>query len=153
MPEDDLKLQSLWKTALGELEVVISSGNFNTWFPRTILDSAENGVFTVGTPDFFIRDEIKKRYLDTIKTALFKASGKEPKEIKIKVVSIERLTANVAVKKKVIHSPVDNFSPEKAPNTTQVVKQKIFDNPLLYSFENFAVGANNRLAHAAAMAV
>lgn len=143
----EVELEKLWKTALGELEIVLSKGIFTTWFTRTVLDSADDGVFTVGVPSFFYRDWLTKNYLSTIIKALEKASNLPVKSLKIKVVSDDHFSKDILVKKRVIHTPVDNFEGEK-----EVIHQS-FDNIYGHSFETFVVGSNSRLAHAAAVAV
>jgi chromosomal replication initiator protein len=144
-------LEKIWKTALGELEVSHSKAVFTTWFKETVLDSAEDGVFTVGVPNFFYRDWLKKHCQENIKKALKSAIGSEPKELKIKVVSVEKFKPRESAQKKVIHTPVDNSNEGGSGGAGR--KQNIFESYLNYTFENFIVGSNNRLAHAAAVAV
>jgi chromosomal replication initiator protein len=151
MNNDDLDLNLIWKTALGELEVVLTKATFTTWFKGTILDSFSDGVFTVGVPNFFYRDWLNKNCLQVITKALKNAYGSEPKAVKIKVVSSEKLPSQKPKKSEVIHTPVDNSMPAKASH--EATKQTVFDQQSRYTFEAFIVGANNRLAHAAALAV
>ncbi len=153
MSNGELDLQNIWKATLGELEIVLSKAPFSTWFQGSILESVKDGVFTVGVPNFFYRDQLKIRYSDQLKRALKNASGIEPKEIKIKVASDENISRQSRSKNKVIHRAVDNSGEKSAENSTANPPVKIFDLINNYSFETFIVGANNRLAHAAAMAV
>lgn len=153
MSNDELDLKNIWKATLGELEVVISAANFSTWFKDSVLDSVNDGIFTVGVPNFFYRDQLKIRYLNELKKALKNASGIEPKEVKIKVVQGDKSTTVSRRKREVIHRPVDNSVDKTVAGRTTKQPVKIFDIIDNYSFESFIVGPNNRLAHAAAMAV
>jgi chromosomal replication initiator protein len=153
MKNDELNLELIWKTALGELEVVLTKATFTTWFPGTILDSCEEGVFTVGVANFFYRDRLTENYLPVITKALKNASGLEPTAVKIRVVSSEKLPVNKAKKTEVIHTPVDKSTPKETGESGQNNDNSMFDQKPRYTFETFIVGANNRLAHAAAFAV
>lgn len=147
--EKDFK--KIWQVALGELEIVISKANFQTWFNKTFIYDYKNGVFTIGVPTFFIEDYLKKHYVNEIKNALSKQVPEPIKEIKFKV-SLENKKTPVEDKQdKVINSPVDNFESE-TDNKSSVDNSKNNYLKKTYIFDNFIVGSSNQLAHAAARA-
>lgn len=150
MNKENSDLTLIWKTALGELEVVLSKATFTTWFKSTVLEKCENGIYTVGVPNFFYRNWLEDNCLPVISKALKHATNIQPKGVKIKVVSAEYFPQPAPSKTKVIHRVVDNSMTPK--NTTDQAKNNIFDQPQ-YTFDSFIVGSNNRLAQAAALAV
>ena len=144
-------LQKIWSVALGELEVVISKANFQTWFKSTFILDFKKGVFTVGVPSFFIEDYLRKHYVKEIKSALAKQLNEPVEEIKFKVASATNKTEKPTDVPVVIHSPVDNSS----DNTDYERPVDNKENGYLkdsYTFENFIVGSSNQLANAAAQA-
>ncbi len=147
----DKDLEKIWKTALGELEVVLSKPNFTTWFKDTFIIDYKNAVFTIGVRSFFFEDTLKKRFTKEIRAALQKQVDKPIEEIKFKTASPANQTETPAKIPVVIHRPVDN-----SDSYSQV------ENPVnnsgndslkeTYTFENFIVGSSNQLANAAARA-
>lgn len=145
-------LDKIWQTALGELEVVISKANFQTWFRGTFIDSYKKGVFTVGAPTIFIEDYLKKKYIKEIKNALQKQVDDPIKEIKFRVATRQEKSTKPVENSEVIHRPVDNSS--TYPQVDKLVENS--KNESLkerHTFENFIVGSGNQLAHAAAKSV
>ncbi|MEI8060935.1 MAG: chromosomal replication initiator protein DnaA [Candidatus Berkelbacteria bacterium] len=144
-------LQKIWSVALGELEVVISKANFQTWFAGTFILDFKKGVFTVGVPSFFIEDYLRKHYVKEIKNALTKQLKEPIEEIKFKVASTSTKAEKPTDVPVVIHRPVDNSS----ENTDYEMPVDNKENGYLknsYTFENFIVGSSNQLANAAAQA-
>lgn len=144
-------LEKIWAVALGELEVVISKANFQTWFKSTFIFDTKKGVYTIGVPSFFIEDYLKKHYVKEIKNALSKQADGNILEVKFKVASPTTKLETPAKIPVVIHSPVDNSDSYSHGG-------KPVDNPenaylkSNYTFENFIVGSSNQLANAAAQA-
>ncbi|PIU24576.1 hypothetical protein COT12_00295, partial [Candidatus Berkelbacteria bacterium CG08_land_8_20_14_0_20_39_8] len=100
--------KKIWSIALGELEVVISKANFQTWFSGTFIFEFKNGILTVGVRSIFIEDYLKKHYIKDIKSAVEKQLSEPIKEIKFKVASELGKDQIKDRKTKVIHNPVDN---------------------------------------------
>lgn len=144
-------LEKIWLVALGELEVVISKANFQTWFKSTFILDYKKGIFTVGVPSFYIDDYLKKHYLQEIKNALQKQIDEPVLDIKFKVASTGKPVNNSSKIPVVIHSPVDN-STDNSQGEKPVNNSKNDTLKEYYTFENFIVGASNQLAHAAAQA-
>lgn len=141
--------KKIWSIALGELEVVISKANFQTWFSGTFIFEFKNGILTVGVRSIFIEDYLKKHYIKDIKSAVEKQLSEPIKEIKFKVASELGKDQIKDRKTKVIHNPVDNsdtFSHSGQPVDNSQNK----DLKISYAFENFIVGSSNQLANAAA---
>ena len=54
---EPLNLKALWSAALGEIQVGLSKGNYETWFKETAIVSEEDDVFMIGVPNAFARLE------------------------------------------------------------------------------------------------
>jgi len=149
-------LEKIWFLALGELEVVISKANFQTWFRKTFIYDYKKDVFTIGVPTIFIEDYLKKHYLKEIKNALQKQIGEPIIEIKFKVSSPAKNFVGPVDKLEVIHRPVDNFGsyPQvEKPVDNSIKRAKNESLNERYIFDNFIVGPSNQLAHAAAKSI
>lgn len=131
--------QELWRSALGELELLISKANFTTWFKNTNIISFENGHVVVSVPNAFTKAWLENKYHSFILKALQNISGNAVKDISYQVVlSNAELQDKPAVAK--------NNTP--TPETTN----NFGLNPR-YTFNTFIVGKSNELARAAALAV
>lgn len=144
-------LEKIWSVALGELEVVISKANFQTWFKSTFILDYKKGVFTVGVPSFFIEDYLRKHYIKEIKNALAKQTNDPIDDIKFKVASSTTKLEEPAKIPVVIHTPVDN-SGDNSQDEKPVENPENSYLKNSYTFENFIVGSSNQLANAAAQA-
>lgn len=135
----------LWQAVLGEVELNLSKANFTTWFKNTFISSCENDKVIVCVPNTFTKAWLEKKYHQEIAKA-FKNVGQENiKEIIYKVETkktgaIDDLLKKIKVKK-------EDAQEEKPVSINR------FGLNSRYIFENFIVGKNNELAHAAAQAV
>ncbi len=148
-----MDLNEIWRNCLGELEVTISRPNFVTWFKNTYLADYKNGVFTIGVPNFFYEDWLKRKHLSDITKVLTKQVNNPNITVKFKIGSPSPDQIVSFSNDKVIHKPVDKKSEEKIP---VFASQSLPQNSTLnsyYIFDNFVVGPNNQLAYAAAEAV
>lgn len=131
--------QKIWQAVLGELEVTLSRANFTTWFKNTSLDSVQGDVVRVMVPNVFTKEWLQRKYLDDILAALGKHIP-ECRRVEFKVGSL----AQAAQPSADSSEPATPEEPAAAKTPSSLPKN---------SFENFVVGGNNRLAHAAARAV
>lgn len=137
-----MNAQQAWQATLGHLQMEMSRASFDTWVSNAELISYDetDGIFHIGVRNAYACDWLESRLKSTM---------------------INKLTGMVA-------RPVEmDFKVWSAPvyqGETQPVSQAEFvetqDAPGIdpklnhrYRFDNFIVGANNRLAHAACMAV
>ncbi|MBI2798419.1 chromosomal replication initiator protein DnaA [Candidatus Saccharibacteria bacterium] len=139
---------TVWKSVLGELEVVLSQANYGTWLKGTRLDSIKNGVAVVFVPNIFNRDWIARKYHEQILAALQNADS-----------SVKELTYTTRSKQG-SQKPGSTQTIEPKSSSSPIaselrsIKRSSFQRPLQrYSFDNFIVGASNRLAFSAAQLV
>lgn len=144
-----MDLERLWQTALGELEVSLSKANYTTWFKGSFLISIEDGKATLGIPNNYSKDWLRKKFHPQIVAALHKLTAGQVNEVEYVVATKSGLSAKPA-SSPLIHSPVEK-------PTTPVRRNSYTQQPpklnARYTFEHFVVGESNRMAHAAALAV
>jgi chromosomal replication initiator protein len=125
--------KSVWEELLSKLEKKLKPQNFKTWFKPTQLYSVTSEKLTIMVPNDFFKKWLDRYYMGMIRREIAKISGHEmevdfilpPKHKSIKK------RKNVGFKKK---RSVSRLNPR-------------------FHFNSFVVGNNNRLAHAAALAV
>jgi chromosomal replication initiator protein len=129
-----------WQATLGELQLEMSKASFDTWVSSAELINYDEvtGCFEIGVKNAYARDWLDDRLSATISRLLTGMMG-HPVSTEFKVWSSQ--------------SPREHAEKPKSNHLDLV---KVNDNPTVnerYRFDNFVVGANNRLAHAACMAV
>lgn len=134
-----MNLEELWERVLGELEVEISKANFTTWFKGTKILDENDGVVVIGVPNTFSKEWLENKYRRQIVTSI----GKYLPNLKQLVFEIG--TTNLSKKRDSSVSISINPSSTKEKFETNLIPH--------YTFENFVVGNNSRLAHATSMAV
>ena len=134
-------LDQIWKTALGELEVVLSQANFSTWFRDTFILEFNNGDLVIAVPNAFNRDWIRDKYHKEVSSTLRKFIP-ATKEVIYKITSDKPATPRIVI---------EQAPPPQSPKTDN----KRLSNTLSpqYMFNNFIVGNTNRFAAASAQAV
>lgn len=141
---------TLWQAVLGEIELSVSRGNFVTWFKNTSLLKQKDGVFVVGVPNVFIKQQFEKKLNSLVKTAL-ENNGALPKVIEYKIAPAS------ALHKKIDDNPVilqtsNKINSEKKQHNALSHSYRHGLN-IRYTFETFIVGGANELAYAACQAI
>ncbi len=139
--------QQLWQAVLGELELLLSRANFNTWFKSTAISQWENGRVIISVPNAFTLEWLKKKYHNSIITAIKNITHEQVQDVVYKVESLH-------------HRNEARGAPSVGIKETLASREEILpgtSNPsglnARYTFENFIVGKGNELAHAAALSV
>jgi len=136
--------EELWQTILSQIQLSISSANFNTWFKNTQILSRDKGLIVIGVPNNFSKEWLEKKYNKLILENL-RGLNEKVKNIEYKVVNIPPAQIKISVKKPQVSAAqlkLEELSLNKYTNL----------NPK-YTFDNFIVGPFNELAHAAAWAI
>jgi chromosomal replication initiator protein len=136
--------EQAWQSALGQLQMEMPKASFDTWVRDTQVGSYVDGLFTITVQNAYARDWLESRLSSTV-TRLLMGIMNRSVEVNFVVRSNEN---NV------------DIQPTPPSGETTVVTEEISTpktrssslNPR-YTFENFVVGPNNRLAHAASQAV
>ncbi|HMK09471.1 MAG TPA: chromosomal replication initiator protein DnaA [Anaerolineales bacterium] len=124
-----------WEAALGQLQLELPRATFDTWVRDAELLTYEDGTFVLGVPNAYARDWLDQRLKAPFVEVLSRLAGRT---VEVRFVLWPGETAEE------VPAPLaEAAAPKPAPANI---------NPR-YSFESFVVGAGNRLAHAAALAV
>ncbi len=129
----------LWEATLAHLQVQLSRRDFNTWLKDTHLVAYEDGAFIIGVPNAFAKEWLSNRLHPVIKRTL-------------ETVANRSTEIHYIVDPRPLASAVDEPMPLAEPEVNVAPVEETVLNPK-YTFDRFIVGPNNRMAHAAAMAV
>ena len=147
---DTIGANQIWEAALGELQLKMTRATFDTWFRQTYVVDCQQDTFIIGTPTTYAKEWLENRHAPMIKRTVSSLVGRS-----IEMAFLVR-PRQIAVRQ------IDSQLPlQAAPLQPEVKSEPKFSIPRQvsqplnsrYTFESFIVGAGNRLAHAAAMAV
>lgn len=134
--------QQAWQATLGQLQMEMSKASFDTWVRSAEMISHKQDTFTIGVPNAYARDWLESRLSTTVNRLLTGIMG-SPQAVNFVVWHKEYENQEDESDTGV---DADLRSPDSTLPTSNVIQSR-------YTFENFVVGASNRLAHAACMAV
>ena len=137
-----MNAEHAWQATLGQLQLEMSKASFDTWVRSAefLNYDEENQIVEVGVKNAYAKDWMDDRLSAKMNRMLTGMIG-TPVEIKVRVWS----TATPAPT-----TPQPRVT--TVPASTSYSTQNTNINPR-YRFDNFVVGSNNRLAHAACQAV
>lgn len=133
-------IEELWIAALNKIESKISKPSFDTWLKSTVAEKLDGDTLIVNVPNEFARDWLEGRYTKLITDILYELTG-------------AKLTAKFIIPDST--DPVEEKKQEPKPsskNNNSYDAPRTMLNPK-YTFESFVIGAGNRFAHAASLAV
>lgn len=154
---DGVFFDSLWTNVLLIMKERMSGQSFNTWFGGTRIvdhDSSVNRI-TVSVPTLFARNWLSNHYADDIENAFIALTDQE--------YMVSFVTDPDVTKNQDVASPqIQPYAPGhdvtgSYKGTTASTENTTFPgispfNPR-YTFDTFVIGAGNRFAHAACLAV
>jgi chromosomal replication initiator protein len=143
----EISLDSLWSQVLERLQLELSRPTFETWIKTANAERLENNCLVIITPNPFARNWLQKYYINTIANVVQNILG-HPVEIYITVAKGEEVPQ--------LEEPDSTWEFSNPTIASESVTQKTRTNAELnakYVFSRFVVGANNRMAHAASLAV
>lgn len=135
--------EKAWQSALGQLEMELPKASFETWVRDTRFFSYDDGIFTISVRNAYARDWLDSRLTSTVARLLMGIMNRA-----VDVAFVVNGNGNGAT---VSEPSLADESPSSSPNLLQGERSHTL-NPR-YTFDNFIVGPNNRLAHAASQAV
>lgn len=131
-------IDDLWNYILTELESKMSKPSYDTWLSNTYVKDFSDDILTISVENDFIKNWLVQRYTEIVNALLYEMTGSE---LQVKFQSEEE-TADI-LKQNESKTPTPAAVPQQ---TTNMLNPK-------YKFESFVVGAANRFAHAACLAV
>jgi len=141
-----MDVERAWQSALGQLQMEMPKASFDTWVRDTRIVNFDEGVFTIGVRNAYARDWLESRLSSTVTRLLM---GIMNRDIEVQFVVSQGGGETFA-------DPSAAVADQAAPTAEAAEAAPRPCNATLnprYTFDNFVVGANNRLAHAAAQAV
>jgi chromosomal replication initiator protein len=140
-----LTIDTLWSAALERMKLQLSRPTFETWIQSAVPEQLEHNCLTLRTPNPFSKNWIQKYYVNTIVSALEEVAG-YPIEIQLIVEHDEQSETEKRL-----------FTKEKRQVLTPPILEQSAEPRLKlnsrYVFSRLVVGPNNRMAHAASLAV
>ncbi|MBL0385020.1 chromosomal replication initiator protein DnaA [Tumebacillus sp. ITR2] len=140
----DRQAVDLWQKTLATLETKLSKPSFETWFKATKPVSFESNTLIVSVPNDFARDWLESRYSHIIKDTLA-------------ALTMSEVAVKFVIPQVFDESLYENSPKPVPPNATQngTPGEEFVPSALnpKYTFDTFVIGAGNRFAHAASLAV
>jgi chromosomal replication initiator protein len=140
-----MKPNEVWQAALGELQLQMTRGTFNTWLKPTRVVSYEDGTLIIGVENGYIKDWLSNRLLATIQRTVTSMVGRT---VEVKFIVWSKKSKN-AKQPDLLHG----LEPTTKNSQPQALTNGSTPFNVRYTFGSFVVGPSNRLAHAASLAV
>ncbi|MCL1471342.1 chromosomal replication initiator protein DnaA [Argonema antarcticum] len=153
----ELALESLWSQVLERLQIQLSRPTFETWIKTANAEQLENNCLVIRTPNPFARNWLQKYYIKTIADVVQDILG-HPVEIYITVAQGDETStgeAGVSWPLPIEPSSLENSDrtePDRGHHSDRHRPKPTTLNSK-HVFSRFVVGPNNRMAHAASLAV
>ncbi|MBW4651899.1 MAG: chromosomal replication initiator protein DnaA [Kaiparowitsia implicata GSE-PSE-MK54-09C] len=144
-------LETFWSQVLERLQLKLSRPTFETWIKPATIEHLDDQQLVICTQNVFARNWLQKYYLKTITEVVYDLL-EHPVTIVITVRQGEDADGTV---EDADLWPMPDAQPEVLPPTpaAQGHRPKPSDLNPKYIFSRFVVGSNNRMAHAASLAV
>lgn len=138
-----MQSEQVWQATLGQLQLELNKNIYDTWVRHTVLLTHEDGTYVIGVPHAYAKDWLENRLAGTIKRTL---SNIVHRSVEVRFVMWTQPTASADAG---VETAAGGGQEASAVEARSCTSSRL--NPK-YTFENFVVGASNRLAHAACMA-
>ena len=143
----ETSLEKLWNQVLERLQLQLSRPTFETWIKTASAEQLDNNCLVIRTLNPFARNWLQKYYLKTIADVVQDILG-HAVEINFTVAAGDEDVSNVEADVSWA-LPVALDTSESTSNNQPKAPQLNHK----YIFSRFVVGSNNRMAHAASLAV
>ncbi len=140
--------QKLWQAVLGDLQLQMTRGTFDTWLRGSRVLSFEEGTFVVYVQHAYAADWLQNRLLRVIERTLRRHAGPEAQVAFTACAPASE--ESWALVPESLPDEEDELLPIKPARDNGRPSYTL--NPR-YTFDTFVVGASTRLAHAACLAV
>ncbi len=135
------ELNKVWEETLDIIKSQLNLPTFNMWFINTRPLELDDEKFVLSAPNKFAKEWLESRYLSLISGSLHEVIGQE--------VSVSLVLAADSVDSFEKTTPQETIAVKPMPGTLSDKSH----SELKYTFDSFVIGASNRFAHAAALAV
>ncbi|MBN1309988.1 MAG: chromosomal replication initiator protein DnaA [Anaerolineae bacterium] len=149
MSEQPRSAATIWQTAYGELQLQMPRETFDAWLRHARLIAHEDGTYIIGVHNVYAREWLEHRLKKIIVRTLGQIARRTV-EVRFVVWSNEKADDDLRSAGPLL---ADLEPPaEPTPHFEETTPGETGLNPR-YTFDAYAVGSCNRLAHAAALAV
>ena len=135
-----MNAENAWRAALGQLQMDMPKAIYDTWVRDADLIAYEDGSFMIGVQNAYARDWLDSRLKKTITNLL---TGIMNRTVEVRF-AVWQATVDPV-------TPVEEEIALRSQHSSTVTPNLNLNTR--YTFDNFVVGASNRLAHAASLAV
>ncbi len=137
--------EQAWQSALGQLQMEMPRASFDTWVRDTQIVSYVDGLFTIAVRNAYARDWLESRLSSTVTRLLTGMMNRS-----VDVAFVVRVNGNG---ENIPDLSITTSGGATGEEEIQAPRPRNASLNPRYTFDNFIVGPNNRLAHAAAQAV
>jgi len=132
-------MEQTWQNCKEKLKASVGAISYDTWIAPLTFKASEGNSFTIAAPDTFFKTWIEANYLPQIKQTLAELTGKNWEIL-------------FAVNPGIFKTKVNRGFKTIGESFREEPQDSFRLNPR-FSFGNFIIGASNRMAHAASLAV
>jgi len=144
--------EEFWQQVLERLQLQLGQPTFETWIKTAMVEQMDENRLVICTPNPFARSWLQKYYFQTIADVVKGILGREI-EIEIKIAAGDDSTVMNQPPRISWVPQLATATPEFISSTLPMRNYKPAELNTKYLFSRFVVGSNNRMAHAAALAV
>lgn len=143
----------IWENALEEIKLSVSTAVFQTLFAQIQLSSVKNGKISIISPNSYVNDMLKRRYLSLLKSSLEHQLKTDISDINF---SIQKTKQKQQDSGPLFSNDIQQLPDNKnafgqAYNNTEYDSRSGLHPK--FTFENFVVGNSNNFAYAAAQGI
>lgn len=149
-------VQAIWSDVLDVVKTELNTPTFKTWFEHTSPVDIVDDRLVIAVQNDFARDWLESRYSGLLTSALQQVSGLPLSlEFTVPVDFEPPLREGAALVADQSVDPLDSLPEGSARLTSRPTAESrtVSDFNPKYTFDSFVIGASNRFAHAAALAV
>lgn len=135
-------VNNLWQQVLSEIQTKLSKPSFDTWLKSTQAKVFTDTLLVICAPNNFAREWLETRYAKMIKATVYECLGKD-------------VTVEVVIEDGSPAQPPSIQTAAPVQPETAVQEEWSYASMMnpKYTFDTFVIGAGNRFAHAASLAV
>lgn len=133
-------IHELWVATLEKIEEKISKPSFDTWLKNTQAEELKDTTLIISAPNEFARDWLENQYTNLISDTLEEITGTRLATKFIIPDTAPQVEETAPVPK-----------PQPNGNESEDTPKSMLNSK--YTFDTFVIGAGNRFAHAASLAV
>ncbi|KRE47212.1 chromosomal replication initiator protein DnaA [Paenibacillus sp. Soil522] len=134
-------IQELWQQVLSAIKVKISKPSFDTWLNSTKAIVFDESKLIVSAPTKFAQEWLENRYVNLIRSTVYECFNRH---VNVEITIEDEIPFPET--SRMLNLDSETQSSSVKDNTFVTLNRK-------YTFDSFVVGAGNRFAHAAALAV